>query len=209
MSSLRTASLVLIAGAVLCASPAPAVVGSSGNGNAATVCAITPPQTCVVITVAGAQKVDGSAVTQPVSIATTVPVSLATSVPVTQGTSPWIVNTPIPCPTSATASGVCKVSVDDAPSTGTATTVVMSATSVTILASNASRRSSTICNTGNHDLYLSTQATATATNLFADVPQQAGSTISCYKDTMPGYTGLITGIWSASGSGNAVITSFQ
>jgi hypothetical protein len=155
----------------------------------------------------------------PLPVTTSPPLVLANPLPVTTpapcatnadgGCPAHITNTPAPCPTSATAIGVCKVSVDDAPSAGTITTVAQTVSSVTILASNAARRSYTICNSGNKDLYLSTAATATANNLFADVPPQAGNTISCFKDTMPGYTGLITGLWFGAGSGNAINTSFQ
>jgi|HubBroStandDraft_2_1064218.scaffolds.fasta_scaffold27788_3 hypothetical protein len=108
-----------------------------------------------------------------------------------------------------TAGGAQKVSIDDAPTVGTVTTVAITATSTTILAANANRKSSTICNTGNNDLYIAAGGTASLTNLYADIPKVAGSTVSCYKDTIPGFTGLITGVWSNTGSGNAVITSFQ
>jgi hypothetical protein len=87
--------------------------------------------------------------------------------------------------------------------------VAITTTSTAILAANTSRKSSTICNTGNQDLYISAGGTASLTNLYADIPKVAGSTVSCYKDTIPGFTGLINGVWSAAGSGNAVITSFQ
>ncbi len=158
------------------------------------------------------QPVSGSFPTplaiQPISLPGTFQTAFPTPIPFpTLGVN--VLNTPVPCPTSATASGVCKISIDDAPSTPTVTTVVMNAASVTLLASNAARKSYVICNTGNHDLYISAGATASLTNLYADVPQQAGTTVSCFKDTIPGYTGAITGIWSAAGSGNAVITSFQ
>jgi hypothetical protein len=101
------------------------------------------------------------------------------------------------------------VSVDNAPSVGTVTTVANSNTSVTLLASNPARKSYTICNTSNKDLWISAGATASNTSFYATVPSAAGTVYSCFKDTVPGYTGAITGVWNASGTNNAVITSFQ
>ena len=132
-----------------------------------------------------------------------------TTVSATQGTSPWVVTTPIPCATSATASGVCKVSIDDAPTTGTVTTVAVTNVSSAFLAANSARKAYIVCNTGNQELYISTGATASLTTLYASIPKIAGSTVSCFKDTIPGYTGAITGVWAATGTGNAVITSLQ
>jgi hypothetical protein len=128
---------------------------------------------------------------------------------VTQGTSPWVVNTPVPYATSATAANVLKVSMDDAPTTGTVTTVANSNSSVTILAANSSRKAYIVCNTSNKDLWISAGATASNTNFYATVPAAAGTVYSCFKDTIPGYTGAITGVWNASGTGNAIITSFS
>jgi hypothetical protein len=84
-------------------------------------------------------------------------------------------------------------------STGTQTSVSASATSVTLKASNASRKSIAIYNDSTADLYLVTSAVAASTSVFT-VKLTGGGIF--YDD---GYTGEIRGIWS-SATGSARIT---
>ena len=79
---------------------------------------------------------------------------------------------------------------------GTASSVAASATSITLLASNADRKELIIRNDGNSELYIAYGATATLTSA---IKLDKGDTLT---DTV--YTGQITGIWS-SANGNARI----
>jgi len=83
--------------------------------------------------------------------------------------------------------------------TGTATSVAISATSVTLIAANSDRREVIIRNDTNQDLYIAHGATATTS-----------SAVRLKKDDTyieDKYTGVISGIWSsAGGGGNAQIT---
>jgi len=83
--------------------------------------------------------------------------------------------------------------------TGTQTSVAGSATNVTLLASNTSRKGALIYNDSTAILYVRLQATATTSNfsvkMFSD---------DTYEVPF-GYTGIIDGIW-ASAAGNARIT---
>lgn len=86
------------------------------------------------------------------------------------------------------------------PANATITSVGASVTSVTIAAANAARRQLIVVNDGNKTLYLAFAATATTaayTYLVA-----AGQT---YTGPVNGYTGIVTGIWSAA-NGNAIVT---
>jgi hypothetical protein len=90
------------------------------------------------------------------------------------------------------------------PKTATHTSVNSGAASVTILAANASRRGARIYNNDANALSLDlsggTAVIATrmhvliATNTGYDIPAE--------------YTGLITGIWAADGSGVAMVVEF-
>lgn len=83
--------------------------------------------------------------------------------------------------------------------TGAATSVAISATSVTLLSSNASRVEAYIRNDTNQVLYIAHGATAT---LSSAIKLKKGDTF--IEDN---YTGVLSGIWdSASGGGNAQIT---
>ena len=83
--------------------------------------------------------------------------------------------------------------------TGTASNIASSATNVTLLASNASRRGATIYNESTQVLYLKLGATASATSYTVQVGASA------YYEVPFNYTGIIDGIW-ASANGNARIT---
>lgn len=83
--------------------------------------------------------------------------------------------------------------------TGTASSVAVSITSVTLVAANADRREVIIRNDTNNDLYIAHGGTATTSSA---VKLKKGDTYIEDK-----YTGIISGIWdSAGGGGNAQIT---
>lgn len=85
-------------------------------------------------------------------------------------------------------------------STGTQASVASSATSVTILASNANRLGAAVYNDSTAILYL-LLGSGTASNAAYTVQMQAGN----YYEVPAFYTGAITGIW-ASANGNARVT---
>lgn len=87
--------------------------------------------------------------------------------------------------------------------TGTLTSVDSTTVSGTILAANASRLGATIYNTDANALYiLFGSGTASASNL-------AWSIASNSQYQVPfGYTGVITGVWAADGTGAAKVTEF-
>ena len=83
--------------------------------------------------------------------------------------------------------------------TGAASSVAISATSVTLLASNTARTEAYIRNDTNQTLYIAHGATATVSNV---IKLKKGDTFIEDK-----YTGVISGIWSSvGGGGNAQIT---
>lgn len=82
--------------------------------------------------------------------------------------------------------------------TGAETTVARSATSVTILAANASRAEAIVRNDSNATLYLSLTGTATTSST---IELLKGDTY--FEDK---YTGIISGIWDSAGAGNAIVT---
>jgi hypothetical protein len=88
-------------------------------------------------------------------------------------------------------------------STGTTVPVASSATAVPIKAANANRVAITIANDSTAILYILLGAgTVSATNYTYAIPAK-GTTAA--DRTITGYTGLITGIWSAA-NGNALVT---
>lgn len=83
--------------------------------------------------------------------------------------------------------------------TGTASSVAISSTSVTLVSANADRREVIIRNDTNQNLFIAHGATAT---LSSAVKLKKGDTYIEDK-----YTGVISGIWSSTaGGGNAQIT---
>lgn len=93
------------------------------------------------------------------------------------------------------------------PATATHTSVdsVTTAGGVNILASNAARRGATITNTDANGLYLYFGATGTVSSSVFDQLLLTGETLRL----APGeYTGVITGIWAADGSGAAKVCEF-
>lgn len=79
--------------------------------------------------------------------------------------------------------------------TGAATSVSQSATSVSLLASNVDRKEFYIRNDANQELYINYGATATVSS-----PIKLGKGDTLIEDR---YTGVISGIWSGAGAGNA------
>lgn len=89
------------------------------------------------------------------------------------------------------------------PRTPTTTSVASSATSVTILASNASRRGFSISNVSTAKLYLSFSTPATIANSWIEVP--AGAFLLLDQQLI--VTSAIHGIW-ASANGTAQVTEY-
>lgn len=120
------------------------------------------------VTTGGALQVDGSAVTQPVSISGTVPVSASTALPVSiSGTVPVSVAATLPVSIAATVpvSIASTVIVDslNATSANAPSAQSVSTSSGQILASNSSRKQFLVVNTGVNAVYLGLGQTPTAT----------------------------------------------
>lgn len=88
------------------------------------------------------------------------------------------------------------------PSVTIPTQVAASATSVTLLASNSTRKGASIMNTGSTTLHLSYVTPAIATATAADLVTGA------YFEVPFRYTGAIYGIWDGSPTGKANINEF-
>lgn len=86
------------------------------------------------------------------------------------------------------------------PTTGTLSQVGSSATAVTVLAANTSRKGATIFNDSTQVLYLGLSNTTPTSSAYS-VKMAAAS----YYEVPNGYNGIIKGIW-ASANGNAVVT---
>jgi hypothetical protein len=83
-------------------------------------------------------------------------------------------------------------------------TVPISATSVSFLAANASRRKLIVANNSNQDLYLDFDATASVADHCIKIPKVAASGfIATYE--LENYTGVVSGIWLTTGTGAALI----
>lgn len=87
-------------------------------------------------------------------------------------------------------------------STGTETNVASSATDVTILASNTSRKGAAVFNDSTATLYLLLSSGTSTTSLYSVQLGPGG-----YYEVPYGYTGVIKGLWS-SATGNARVTEF-
>ena len=84
--------------------------------------------------------------------------------------------------------------------TATLSNVNDTASSTTLLASNAARRGATIFNDSSASLYIKFGATASTTSFTHNMAA------SSYYEVPFGYTGTIDGIWSADSTGAARIT---
>lgn len=82
-------------------------------------------------------------------------------------------------------------------------TVNSSATSVALLASNSQRKGAVIRNSDANTLYV-TLAAGAATTANAHYVLNNGDTLELH----PAYRGDVVGIWSAAGSGAALIQEF-
>lgn len=82
------------------------------------------------------------------------------------------------------------------------TTVASSVTSVAILAANANRKGATIWNASTAILYMDLDAAATATDYAAKLDPGG------YYEVPFGFTGAISGIWSAA-NGSALVREFS
>ena len=82
--------------------------------------------------------------------------------------------------------------------TAAESTVSRSATSTTLIAANADRVEVIIRNDSNGTMYISLTGTATTSST---IELLKGDTF--FEDK---YTGIISGIWSSAGAGNAIIT---
>ena len=172
------------------------------------------------VTASNALKVDGSAVTQPISAASLpLPTGAATSSnQTTLGTQTTELNDGTRTATIKAAS-TQSVSTDTAlvvalspgsaqtrAATTTVTGVASSTTSVTILASNTARVGAIITNSSTSILYLRYSATAAAIssgNYTIAVAVTLGT-----HEVYAGYTGTITGIW-ATANGFANVTEIS
>lgn len=86
--------------------------------------------------------------------------------------------------------------------TATLTNVASSASTGTVLASNANRLGCIITNDDANPVYIKFGATASATSYTLVIP--SGGTYTMPRGEL--YTGIIDGIWAADGSGSARVT---
>lgn len=90
------------------------------------------------------------------------------------------------------------------PSTAAVTSVDSQTAAVQLLAASTTRKGVTILNTDSNALYIRFGAgDATATDYSVQVPPNG------YYEVPYGYTGRISGIWAADGTGAAKITAFS
>lgn len=104
----------------------------------------------------------------------------------------------------ALASDDALVTLVTAPATGTQSIVASSATDVTILVANASRKGAYIYNDSTQVLFLLLSNATSSATVFTQ-KMAAGDAFSILPG---GYTGIIKGIW-ASANGSARVTEFS
>lgn len=166
------------------------------------------------LTLAGALRVDGSAVTQPVSAASLpLPAGASTSALQTAGNATLTaISGQLPAVLGQTVmAGSISVAISsnqspipitiDLSSTGTLTSVSLTTSTQVLLASNAARKGFIIYNDSINMLFVAFAATASTTAFSTKI--QAGGEY----DAVTGYTGVISGI-SSFASGAARITEF-
>jgi hypothetical protein len=89
-------------------------------------------------------------------------------------------------------------------SSATSFTIPLSTTSVSLLAANVNRKKLVVANNTNQDLYLDLDATASVADHAIKIPKvSASGFIANYE--LEKYTGVVSGIWGAAGSGAALI----
>ena len=118
------------------------------------------------------------------SIAGSVTIGSGT-VATTQSTSPWVTR-------------------EAGATSGSTTTVTPSTTSVTLKASNAGRKALILVNNGTSDCYVSYSATAASTAYTFLLAASQTATIRGEE-----YSGIVTGIWTATGGNNMMVTETQ
>lgn len=98
-------------------------------------------------------------------------------------------------PAPATGDGACN--------TGTTTSVASTTSATTILAANTARYGATVANDDANALYLLLGDGTVSATVY---------TVKLYTDdifVVPyGFTGILTGLWAADGSGSARVTEF-
>lgn len=195
-------------------------IGTSGAVSTAAPSYTSGTQQPVSLTVAGAIRTDGSATTQPVSASSLpLPTGAATSALQTTGnTTLTSINsgitavsaqlpTTLGAKTSANSLAVVLATDETVPvtlpttNTAALTSVASSATSVTLLSANASRKGYIIFNDSTQILYVAFGATSTTSAYSVKLFPNAALT----SDLV--YTGAVSGIW-ASANGAAKMTEF-
>ena len=174
------------------------VPSSAANGLTVDVTRVAGNVTVVQPTAANL-KVDGSAVTQPVSGTVSAAQSGTWTVQPgnTANTTAWMVDgSAVTQPVSGTVTAAMP-----AVAAATVTQVASSATNVTLQASNAARKGLLIFNDSTAILRVKFGATASATSYTVQIA--AGG---YYEMPIPPvYTGIVDGIWAAA-NGNAYVT---
>lgn len=158
----------------------------------------------------GSITVDGTfwQATQPVSAASLpLPTGAATAAnQSTANTSLASIDGKLPASLGAKASSASLAVAPAFAATSTLTNVASSATSVTLLAANNSRKTVIIVNDSTSDLYIAWSSSAASTGNFSFIlAGKGGVTPSSATFTGEDYSGQVTGIW-ASANGNARIT---
>jgi len=223
------ASPVPISGSITATNPSVTATGAAVPADATFVAGSDGTNAVAIkVSAAGVVSVDGSAVTQPVSIAASVAVTgpltdtqlRATPVPVSGTVSTGgLTDAELRAsavPVSAAQTGTWTVQpgntanttawlVSEEKSASSAiTSVAGSASSVSLLASNSSRKNATFFNDSTAILYLKLGTTASTTSYTVQIAA------SGYYELPLGriYTGAIDGIW-ASANGNVRITELS
>jgi len=119
---------------------------------------------------------------QVVNVATMPTTTITGTVATTQSTSPWVTREAVAA-------------------TPTVVQVTPSATSVTIKASNANRKSLILYNGGTSDCYVVYGATSTLTAFTFVLPSLGTTTIRGEE-----YSGVVAGIWTAAGGNSMQVT---
>lgn len=92
---------------------------------------------------------------------------------------------------------------DGASDLGTSTQVASQTSAITILAANAARYGASVYNDDANPLFLLLGAgTVSATVYTVKIPSEG------YYEVPYGFTGILTGLWSADGAGAARVTEF-
>ncbi len=128
-------------------------------------------------------------------------------------TSTWVDDTTTPpvvrvtsktYPMPVTGGGGGNPAGDGAANTGTSTQVASGTSAVTILAANTARYGATVFNDDANVLYLLLgTGTVSATVYTVQIPSGG------YYEVPYGFTGVLTGLWAADGSGSARVTEFS